>query len=327
MKVMRLSKMDRELFAEMDPLSMMELLDLPDAFGLAAALEDEETGEDVPAGLAILRRREDSILIAWLCVGMAYRRQGIGEELLAAVFDLAVQWKLPHVCAYLNAGYGRELVCANEEGYLKDRLLEGEAEIGGEWRTTLRALKKSTLFAQARLDADKGGRDVGRAVPLLALSATERSEALLQLSKKKHTDAAYSITEYAGVLDEEVSCLLYDGGKLAGGLLVQRIERDSPQLTSGKFMVYTEPVLYPVAMSIDSTRGLRTLLYGVLRAACEKYDPETEVYVVCEKGRYAPLMEHLLPGMRIGARLFTADVDDYLNQDKVTDLLEYMILG
>lgn len=319
MKILQLRRKDRELFLDMDPLFMMERLEFPGAFALAAVMEQEETGEDIPAGLVICMDTGSSIVIQWLCVAARYRRKGIGERLLAAVYDAAVQSGYTIVCAYINTEYGRELVCTGEEAYLRERLFKETRLLAGEWVTDIRTIQNASLL--------DGRTEKVNVMPLRALSPGRRLEALRFLAGRKYAVSLYPIEDNLEYLDADVSYLLYEGSRLTGGLLIQSIDRIITQLQGDTIRNCTEKVLYPVCMSIESATGMRTLLDAVLTEAGVKYAADSEVHILMKKGTYAPLMERILPNSRIDSKLLVASVEDYQRQDQDFEFQVLLSLG
>lgn len=65
MKISRMTREQKDFFLDMDPLMMMHRLDFPNTFALIATLQNEEAGEDIPAGLMIcsLQRRMRNICL------------------------------------------------------------------------------------------------------------------------------------------------------------------------------------------------------------------------------------------------------------------------
>ena len=321
MRILWLTRKDEELFLDMDPLCMMERLRFPGAFALAAVQKQEGTKGEIPAGLAICRDTGESIIVEWLCVSEKYRRQGIGEELLAAVYDAAVQAGYTTVCAYLNREYGRELICAGEEGYLKDRLFTKTRPLAGEWITDICTLGNAVL-----LNGKEKAENV-RAVPLRTLTVGKRQEVLQLLKKEKQAEALYPVEENLQFLDADISFLLYEDGELAGGLLIQSIERMNAQIQGDTISNYKEYVLYPVFLSASSTLSAKSLVSAVLKEAVKKYGAGCEVHILMEKGTYAPLLENLLPDLRISSWLLVASVNDYLKQDEQPEQEMLLSLG
>lgn len=322
MKIFRLTEKDRELFLDMDPLLMMERLEFPGAFAMAAVMEGEDNKEDTPVGLIICIDTGKSIVVQWLCVAAGYRKKGVGEHLLAAVFDAAVKTGYATVCAYINEEYGRGLICQGEERYLHDRLFIETKPLAGEWVTDINTLKNIAVLTNKKPEAGNI-----RVVPLRALLPGDRRSALCVLSHKKYMASLYTIDDKFEYLDLDVSCLLYDGDELSGGLLVQRVRRINAQLQGDNVKKYIENVLYPVCMCIGSASGIKALLATVIEAAANKYSGDSEVHVLMNKGYYAPLMERILPDSRIDNKLLIAFVEDYQKQDDEFMLQMLLSLG
>lgn len=322
MKIFRLTKKDGELFLDMDPLFMMERLEFPGAFALAATVEQEGVNGDIPAGLAICMDTGKSIIVQWICVAAKFRKQGIGEHMLAAIYDTAVQLNYTTVSAYINKEYGRDLICQGEEKYLRDRLFAETKPLAGEWVTDIGSLKNIAISANKKTEAGNM-----KAVPLRVLPPGDRRAALRILSHKKYAASLYPIDGKLEYLDLDVSCLLYDGDELSGGLLVQRVERVNTQLQGGTIKKYMENVLYPVCMCIESASGIKMLLAAVILAAEDKYSADSQVHVLMNKGYYAPLLERILPDSRIENKLLIASVEDYEKQDDELTLQMLLSIG
>lgn len=321
MRIFQLTKKDYDLFLDMDPFLMMERLELPGAFALAAVLENEETGEDIPAGLAICADTGSSIRIDWLCVSMDYRKQGIGEQLLVSIFEIAVQLGYASVAAYINKDFGREFICSGEEGYFKDRLFTEVRPLAGEWVTATHALSQNPLISQ------KGDAAALYTEPLSALAPSERRKAIAFLTGKKYASSLYSVTEHMEYLDEDLSMLIYEDDRLAGGLLVQNVERINAVLQGTDVKYIKQNVFYPVYMCIESSQGVSALLNAVLKAADKKYSSDEEVHVLMYKGNYAPIMERISPDTKIENVLLIASVEEYLKQDDEAELAHLLTLG
>ena len=306
MKIIELSKQDIELFGDMDPLQMSDRLDFPDTFAYAALLEGEK-GDDVPVGLMICRDNGKSIIVEWLCVSVSHRRKGIGEALLHEAFHTAINKSYTRVQAYLTNEYGRELVCVNEEQYLRERFFLETRELSGEWRLYIHDFihqKPQKLADKKRI----------RVRPLRELPSTERREVLDQIASMQYVSSLYPIIGQMHLLEQDLSNILYIDGKPAGGLLIQAVTRKNIYMKGENLIKKEETVLYPVFMCIGSAEGLRQLLYEVISIAMEKYPTDTEVRVIMRKGLYAPLLEKMFSGRRIDNRMLSAQIEDYQEQ-------------
>lgn len=323
MRIFQLTRKDRELFLDMDPLLMMERLEFPGTFALAAVLENEETGEDIPAGLAICMDTGKSIVIEWMCVSMNHRKKGIGERLLVSVFDIAAQLGYQTVAAYLNKDYGREFICAGEENYLEERLFTETKPLAGEWVTDIYSLSQNPMIT-GKSGSDKSDKIEIR--PLAVLPPVERRRILELLMSKKYASSLYSIREHLDYLDSDLSMLIYEKGELTGGLLVQNARRVNAIIQGEEVKYLTQNVFYPVYMCIESSQGVSALITAVLQATTKKYAADGEVHVVMRKGHYAPLMERLSPDTKIENKLMIASVAEYLKQGEEAEISKLLTL-
>lgn len=306
MRIIRVLKQDIELFLDMDPLQMTDRLEFPDTFALAAVLEGKK-GEDDPAGIIICRDNGKNLEIEWLYVSGSHRKEGIGSRLLQEVFNMAIDKGYTQVRAYLTNEYGRALICAGEEGYLKERYFLETRELSGEWRLYIRDF----IRKHPQLPPEKSRVQVRS---LWEIPSTQRRELPKQLVSMQYAASLYSITDQLHLFDPELSRILYIDGRLAGGILIQAVTRKDLYIKGENLIRKEEVVLYPVFMCIGSTEGLRQLLYEAVNAAAGKYTPDTEVRVIMRKGQYAPLLERMFPGSRIVNHMLTAQIEDYLEQ-------------
>lgn len=315
MKITQITKENREYFLSMDPLMMMEYLDYPDTFGLAATVEDEESPKDIPAGLAIVTMMPDSLMINWLCVEEEYRIQGIGEQLLARIFDIAESRGNDTISAYFNQQFGRDMYCAGEEEYFRQRLFEKEKEFPGEWLTDLRTLLNLPQWKQDVTSSHK-------VISLSKLPSYRRKESLSLLPQAEGKLAC---------ADLELSALLYDGDRACGILLAQLVKIDYYDLENEKLIKRTKEVLCPVYLQTESLEDSKVLVKAVLDAAKEKCAPETEVHIVIKqmmKEEYVSLLESLPPYSKVEGKLLVAEVKDYSWQKELEEkLLEFERLG
>ena len=309
MKITRLTKEQKEFFLGTDPLMMLDRLEFPDSFALVATMQDETTKEDIPAGLMICSFCENSLIIEWLCIAAKYRMQGIGEQMLLAVFDMAVQGNLPCVCAYFNHEYGRELICSGEEAYFKERLFRKEQALPGEWFTDLRTLSSNPFF---------NGKTAGlpQPVPLRKLTGPAVRNGIASLSKIKGTAMMYPASGHSELFDPDLSFLLFSDDKVCGGILVQCVSRDLPEARQGVLVRMTANVLYPVLFCAGSLPDAQALLYASLQAANAKYDPDTDVHIIMGHDTYTKLVTAILPKNHTPSNLLMADVADYIKLKK-----------
>lgn len=304
MKISRMTREQKDFFLDMDPLLMMDRLDFPNTFALIATQQNEEAGEDILAGLMICSLQGRALIVEWLCVAAAYRMQGVGEQLLLSAFDMAAEGKLENICAYINDEYGRDLICAGQENYFRERLFEREQILPGEWLTDLRTLAAQPFFRRnpaASLQA----------VSLRKLSTTMIRDGVAKLAKMKEAAMLYAMNGSMDLFDADLSFFLLDGEKLCGGLLVQCVKRSLPDVHADIPVYLTENVLYPVLFCAKSESEASTLLLSSMKAATEKYALDTDVRVILKSNIYEKLCTYILPESRIHSKLLIADVSEY----------------
>ena len=315
MKITQITQEHREYFLSMDPLMMMEYLDYPHTFGLAAIVEDEESEKNIPAGLAIVTMMPDSLMIHWMCVEEEYRIQGIGEQLLAKIFDIAEERGNDTISAYFNQMFGRDMFCAGEEEYFRQRLFEEEKEFPGEWLTDLRTLLNLPQWKQEGTTSRKAF--------LLSKLPSYRWREYLSLFPEAESKIPFA--------DLELSPLLYDGDRACGILLVQQVKMDYYDLENENLIKRTKEVLCPIYLQAESLEDSKALVKAVLAAAKEKCSPETEVHIIIrqmKKEEYKPLLESLPPYSKVEGKLLVANVREYSWQKELEEkLLEFERLG
>lgn len=313
MKIGRLTKEQIDFFADMDPLLMLERLEFPNCFALAATETDMQTREELPAGLMVCAKSDDRLIIEWIYVAPSYRMQGIGEQLLVAAFDIAKQQQLPEICAYVNREFGREMVCPGEEAFLGDHLFNKEQQLPGEWLTDLRTLSENPYFKQQK-------EQLPFVTPMQQLTRAKMREALDSLASLEGAAMLYSAAEAGAYLDEELSFLISAKGEIRGGILVQCISRnlyetvDDTLVQAGK-----EQVLCPVYFCAQSKQEEKALLLAVRQAAEKKYAPDTEVHIISRSNLCDRLMHEVLPEGGTPSRLLIADVAEYFDQIEQPD--------
>ncbi|MDD7641476.1 MAG: GNAT family N-acetyltransferase [bacterium] len=313
MKIGRLSREQIDFFADMDPLLMLERLEFPNCFALAATETDMQTGEELPAGLMVCAKSDDRLIIEWIYVAPSYRMQGIGEQLLVEAFAIAKQQQLPEICAYVNREFGREMVCPDEEKFLGDHLFDKEQQLPGEWLTDLRTLSEQPYFKQQK-------ERLPIVTPLQQLTRAKLREALDSLASLEGAAMLYSAADAGVYLDEELSFLISAKGEIRGGILVQCISRnlyeavDDTLVSAGK-----EQVLCPVYFCAQSVQEEKALIFAAMQAAAKKYAPDTEVHIICRSNGCDRLMHEVLPEDGTPSRLLIADVAEYFDQIEQTD--------
>ncbi|MBP5608342.1 MAG: GNAT family N-acetyltransferase [Lachnospiraceae bacterium] len=117
MKIVRINQDQKDYFAALDPLDVMDKEYISDGFMLGAVNDDDK--EDIPSGLVICTIDEEAVMIRWIYVAQRFRGQGYGDELLSAVFKAARNAGKRCVRAFLPDEYGREYICNGDEEFFK----------------------------------------------------------------------------------------------------------------------------------------------------------------------------------------------------------------
>lgn len=305
MRIVRLKKEQREFFLDMDHFYMMERLEFPGSFALAALAENETGSGEIPAGLMICTLKSDRLVIEWLCVAAAYRTKGIGERLLTEAFEAVREGKLLTVCASFRREDLRERIYPESELYFQQRLFGERRSLPGEWLTDVRTI--------ASIPYLKRKPEEGFQVyPLRHLTGTKRSEAIAAFAGLEKLPVLYPLSEGNDLLDQDLSLLLLAKGKPCGALLVQCVTTPVREVRSGTIVQTGEhQTLYPVMFYAGSDKAAGVLLSAVAREAERKYAPDTAVRVIIRDSNYASLMEKLVPDAHIDSWFLTARVADY----------------
>ena len=302
MKITRLEKSQRELVLALDPVLMLDRLEMPGSLALVAAESETATGDELPVGLLIATKQSGQLTIDWLYVMPGHRMQGVGEQLLVTVFEHAAQTGIPRLCAYFNEEYGRREICNDEKAYFREHLFVEEQVLGGEWMTDVR-----TLAAQPPM---RGQTEA--AVAFRKLNVTQAEEAIGNLLSREYCETLYPVNPKERYFDPDLSFLLWDGETVRGGLLVQRMTRSVPYVKGQTIIREREEVLYPVLCCAPDDAGMQTLAAAACKSAFVRCDHGTEVRILLKNSRYAGGMNRLLPGQGVNNWLLCAQVKDYL---------------
>ena len=130
MKLVLIKEEEKVLFAELDPFGFLDSEERVNelCFG---AVEEGEDG-DIPVGLMICFHDDELMMVRWLLVAPEYRGKGYGDELLSAAFTAAQNAGLKEVGAYLTKDKDRELICPDEEMYLKMNAFDREVTVSDD---------------------------------------------------------------------------------------------------------------------------------------------------------------------------------------------------
>ena len=309
------TKNDKLYFMGMDPLFLMDRLDLAGMTAIGAIEENEETGECIPAGLLIYTESKRCYRLFWLCVSPDHQMRGIGARLLATVFELSVKKGYSVVEAYFNQIPDREKYCSEEVRYFASHLFTRKEKLPGEWYSKIDAM--ADRLEALKLPTDK------QIVPLGSLKWQERKDSTALLTRLKRFIAFQARGLQEADFDEDVSMIRYEDGNITGGLLVQAVEVTDPVFENGRLQPSGRFILYPVYVSMGNNLGTLGLIDRACRAATEKYPADTQICVISFRSM-EELYNRLMPEGHVESYKLTAEVKDYLSMDEM-DTDDYIL--
>lgn len=311
-KLISLTSKDKIYFTGLDPLMLMDRMDLVGFRALGAFSVPEDGLESTPAGLILFSESSRGYCIHWLCVSTENCAHGIGSKMLAAIFDMSVKKNYKIVEAYFNQLRDRERLCSLEMGYFANHLFTRKKSVPGEWHTTIGALADTlkTLNVPKNISI----------IPLSHLDAVERRNALKMLSSNKNVAAMNDVGKHLCEYDEDLSMLIYSKGYVTEGFLVQAIEVTEPEFVEGQLRPSGEYVLYPVLLTTGNKLNSIRLIEKAVLAACRKYPSSTKLCVINTTPSLNELCNHLMPGCHIHSYRLMANVSEYTrNNEAATD--------
>lgn len=250
MDIIRLDKEQIKYFADMDPFSFGDKLDLNGYFAVGALAHNKAKNVDIPMGLMICSLIEQGLVVEWICIGEKFRGYGIGEKLLITAFDLAAEIGCGKVFAYINE-YS-EGFAQSQLMYLQDRLFKEEYPVLGEWNNAI-----------GEMAADKAALkgDNYNIVAFNAFPEAGRKKAFVDFAKLDNTVFNYPFELEDEGYDIKKSFLLLDNDKICGGLFTKKL---------GK-------TIYVTAISINSVAAGEALFAKLLDALATDSDAESEI--------------------------------------------------
>lgn len=315
-KIVSITKEQKIYFMGMDPLMLMDRLDLAGMFALGAVSEDEKTHEVVPVGLMVCEEGRNCYRIHWLCVDVDYRTRGIGTELLTAVFEAAMRKEYPYVEAHVVQVPDREGFCSAEDHYLRDHLFGRRRELPGEWHTDIQRLSRT--FERIRIPEGSTIRGLGE------LGLEERRLVLTKLVNLKHQTGRKCIWRHEELFDPYLSRICYRGGRVTGGLLVQKVAVTDPELRDGETIPSEEKVLYPIYLSSVGELDAVSLIADACREGKKRYPEHTKICVISHTEALRDFYDRLMPGCHVNSYKLIAEVKNYRQADEHVG--EYYIL-
>ncbi len=289
----------------MDPLLLMDRLELVGMQAIGAILEDEKTKKSIPVGLLVYTESAQGYRIYWMCVSPEYHMEGIGAGLLIELFDSSIEKGYASIEAYFNQIPERSQYCPAELTYFTAHLFQRKRRLPGEWIGSIGELAKTFSKRNPAMD--------GHILPFSRLSAHERKEVLTKLDTFKKAIAFHTLKQQELQLDLEVSMFSYENGNINGALLVQSVEVTDPIFEGGRLYSSDRYVLYPVFLLSGSKQGAFYLMEKAVQAAADKYQLETQVCIISSLDNMKSLYDRLLPGCHIDSYSLLAEVKDYVS--------------
>ncbi len=307
-KIVSITKEQKIYFMAMDPLMLMDRLDMAGMIALGAIEEKEDTKEVLPEGLLVCEKGQSSYKIHWLCVDQNHRSRGIGTELLGAVFDAAIRNGFPHVEAHILQTADWANYCPEEKSYLRNYYFTGYKKLPGEWHTTVGSL--SGTFERIRLPEGSKVKALGE------LADNERKLILAKLLRLKQQVGKKSSLERDDLFDLELSRICYRNGRPAGGLLIQSIAVTDPKIVEEEFIPSDQRVLYPIFLAADRELDSISLIADSCKAAARIYPEDTKICVISHNESLHNFYDRLMPGCHVKSYSLIADVKDYEQGDE-----------
>lgn len=315
-KLISLTSKDKIYFMGLDPLMLMDRMDLVGVRALGALSEPEDGSGSSPVGLMLFSENSRGYCIHWICVSTDYRAHGVGSRMLAAIFDMSVKKNYKIVEAYFNQVRDRERLCSLEVGYFASHLFTKRRSMPGEWHTTIGALADTVKALNIPKNTS--------IIPLSQLDVVEGRNALKMLSKNKHAVAMNDVAKHRAEYDADVSMLIYADGYVTEGILVQAIEVTEPEFVDGQLRPSGDYVLYPVLLTTGNKLNSIRLIERAVLAACGKYPSSTKLCVINTTPSLNELCNRLMPGCHIDSYRLIASVSEYTRNNE--DDTDYYIL-
>lgn len=273
MRIISVSGNDIEAFKKLDPLFMLARTSVSNRFILGGVVEEE--GYDKPIALMICEQVQDTVIVQWLYVMEPYRVQGLGNEMMEYLIELAIENGISRLESYFVDTYARQQVTPADEEYFRQLGFINKRELLGEWLTDIKTILSNSIYEQNVINK--------KLVPFNMLSKGKQADVIEQILSEADTHYLYGYDRDYLYCDEDISCALIDDkGKVYGALLAaKKVE-----------------LIMPVAFLAKNKEDARVVAYSSLVAAKQKYDEDLNVCIQISDKKVLDMVEQLLPNDR-----------------------------
>lgn len=286
-KYVRIGREDLHFFVGLDPFEKLNLLYTPFGFALGVLADSKE--ELLPVGLLVGTAAEEMLTVEWLGIDPDYRFQGLGEQLLVRVFDMARDVHVEQVAAVFPLEYGKEKL-DGAKSYFAERLFTSGECIPADACYTL-----DTLWEKMGLQVEEDQQ-----IPNLSLmTMAQRRACIKKLAAMDSALCIYTPGDVESAIDYDCSIVMTKDQKTAAALLVLNC-RD---------------VLMPVYYYAKSQKLGEELMQHALSAAMAKYGKGVKVFLMARQSESYAVLQHFLGDVE-QEELWVAKVEDYTDMNR-----------
>ena len=232
---------------------------------------------------------------------MLNQEQGLGEQMLLKIFDIADKGDIPTVVALLGNDVFREQFSKNADVYFVDRLFE-KVEASSGWSfMSLETMGKSEYLSDH-------SRGLPKPVSLSSLNSTTITRILEELLSMPESESLLPSAGLKSLLDMDLSFVFMDNDDPCGALLI----------------LQNDGFLMPVMLYAESDREVESLVKHSYNAALSKYGKEQNIFIMTSTGQADHIHKQLLGQNSTGMALF-ADIADYRLHASMADTSQFYI--
>ncbi len=210
MIILKVREEEKKYFEDFDPYGLLNRLELPYYFALAAVSDDSD-GNSHPIGLLVASVKKERVIIEWIYVSFRHRKQGIGRELLNYVIDKSKGC----VSAHLLFHDTMFMTPDNVDLFLEKCGFTGDKMLCGEWNVGIKEIISSPIIL-------KYSNKV-KARTLKSLDTPTRNYAVAKLYGEEGDESPFEIREVGKRYDPDISTVVIENDKYPGMLLASKI--------------------------------------------------------------------------------------------------------